>query len=54
MQGSHTSSVIYFPADYYWFSQLPDPDFVNTKTVTIDGGRPYLTWKDVRCREKQL
>lgn len=42
MQGSHTSSVIYFPADYYWFTQLPaEADYANTKTVTIDAGRPY-------------
>ena len=42
MQGSHTSSVIYFPADYYWFKQLPaEANYANTKTVTIDAGRPY-------------
>jgi outer membrane receptor protein involved in Fe transport len=42
MQGSMTSTVIYFPADYYWFTQLPaEANFSNTKTVSIDSGRPY-------------
>ena len=42
MQGSMTSTVIYFPADYYWFTQLPaEANFSNTKTVSIDAGRPY-------------
>jgi outer membrane receptor protein involved in Fe transport len=42
MQGSFTSTVVYFPSDYYWFSQLPEEaDFNSTKTVSIDAGRPY-------------
>ena len=54
MQGSHTSSVIYFPADYYWFTQLPaEADFNNTKTVSIDSGRPYNLGRtlDVKKRD---
>jgi hypothetical protein len=54
MQGSHTSSVIYFPADYYWFTQLPEEaDFNNTKTVSIDSGRPYNLGRtlDVKKRD---
>ena len=42
MNGSFTTSVIYFPSDYYWFTQLPaEANFNSTKTVTIDAGRPY-------------
>ena len=42
MQGSMTSSTIYIPADYYWFSQLPEEaGWGTTKSVEFEAGRPY-------------
>ncbi len=43
MQGSLTSSTIYIPTDYYWFSQLPvEAEWSqNTKDTEFEAGRPY-------------
>ncbi|MDA9247986.1 TonB-dependent receptor [Gammaproteobacteria bacterium] len=53
MQGSMTSSIIYFPADYYWFTQLPaEANFSNTKTVSIDAGRPYNLGRNLDVKKE--
>ncbi|MDA7788301.1 TonB-dependent receptor [Gammaproteobacteria bacterium] len=53
MQGSMTSSIIYFPADYYWFTQLPaEANFSNTNTVSIDAGRPYNLGRNLDVKKE--
>ena len=40
--GSWKSGMFSIPADYYWFSQLPEEiGFPTTKSVAIDGWRPF-------------
>ena len=53
MQGSMTSSTIYIPADYYWFSQLPDEaGWGTTKSVEFEAGRPYNRGRHVFVDKK--
>jgi len=53
MQGSMTSQTIYIPADYYWFSQLPDEaGWGTTKSVEFEAGRPYNRGRHVFVDKK--
>ena len=51
--GSFTAGIISIPADYYWFSQLPESSGIsaNTKSVRIDGWRPVTMGRTTRVNK---
>ena len=52
--GSFTAGIINIPADYYWFSQLPESSGIssNTKSVRIDGWRPVTMGRTTRVNKE--
>ncbi|NDD49223.1 MAG: TonB-dependent receptor [Alphaproteobacteria bacterium] len=52
--GSFTAGIISIPADYYWFSQLPESSGIssNTKSVRIDGWRPVTMGRTTRVNKE--
>jgi iron complex outermembrane receptor protein len=51
--GSFTAGIINIPADYYWFSQLPESSGIssNTNSVRIDGWRPVTMGRTTRVNK---
>ena len=51
--GSFTAGIINVPANYYWFSQLPDSVGMSqmTKDVRIDGWRPVTMGRTTRVNK---
>ena len=52
--GSFTAGIIDLPADYYWFSQLPDSTGIsaNSREVRIDGWRPATMGRTTRVNKE--